>query len=115
MDINETFISRGRDNQKPFRLITTLKGSASDRGHEDWLAIFTVDEIGLLLVSFTLPFKPAISKADCPTVLPKRFKHPAAGCCLNPGINQWRFIPPPWRVTPVNRIELQLFVAFAQK
>ncbi len=25
MDINETFISRGRDNQKPFRLITTLK------------------------------------------------------------------------------------------
>ncbi|CAM6511828.1 Delta-Orf2 [Klebsiella pneumoniae] len=25
MDINETFISRGRDNQKPSRLITTLK------------------------------------------------------------------------------------------
>jgi hypothetical protein len=49
MDINETFISRGRDNQKPFRLITTLKRSASDRGHEDWLAFFTVDEIGLLL------------------------------------------------------------------
>lgn len=115
MDINETFISRGRDNQKPFRLITTLKRSASDRGHEDWLAVFTVDEIGLLLVSFTLPFKPAISKADRPTVLPQRFKHPAAGCGLNPGINQWRFIPPPWRVTPVNRIELQLFVAFAQK
>ncbi len=83
--------------------------------HEDWLTIFTVDEIGLLLVSFTLPFKPAISKADRPTVLPKRFKHPAAGCGLNPGINQWRFIPPPWCVTPVNRIELQLFVAFAQK
>ncbi|KAE9468186.1 hypothetical protein F8B39_05316 (plasmid) [Klebsiella pneumoniae] len=115
MDINETFISRGRDNQKPFRLITTLKRSASDRGHEDWLAFFTVDEIGLLLVSFTLPFKPAIGKADRPTVLPKRFKHPAAGCGLNPGINQWRFIPPPWRVTPVNRIELQLYVAFAQK
>lgn len=115
MDINETFISRGRDNQKPFRLITTLKRSASDRGHEDWLAIFTVDEIGLLLVSFSLPFKSAISKVDRPTVLPKRFKHPAAGCGLNPGINQWRFIPPPWRVTPVNRIELQLFVAFAQK
>ncbi|CTQ15268.1 conserved hypothetical protein [Klebsiella variicola] len=54
MDINETFISRSRDNQKPFRLITTLKRSASDRGHEDWLAVFTVDEIGLLLVSFTL-------------------------------------------------------------
>jgi hypothetical protein len=27
MDINETFISRGRDNQKPFRLITTLNQS----------------------------------------------------------------------------------------
>jgi hypothetical protein len=49
MDINETFISRGRDNKKPFRLITTLKRSASDRSHEDWLAVFTVDEIGLLI------------------------------------------------------------------
>jgi hypothetical protein len=77
MDINETFISRGRDNQKPFRLITTLKRSASDRGHEDWLAVFAMGEIGLLLVSFTLPFKPAISKADRPTVLPQRFKHTA--------------------------------------
>ena len=43
------------------------------------------------------------------------FPSPAAGCGLNPGINQWRFIPPPWRVTPVNRIEMQLFVAFAQQ
>ena len=45
MDISETFISRGRDNQKPFLLITTLKRSASDHGHEDWLAVFTMDEI----------------------------------------------------------------------
>ena len=66
MDINETFISRGRDNQKPFRLITTLKRSASDRGHEDWLAIFTVDEIGVLRRNrrnFRQPINMALSRA----------------------------------------------------
>ncbi|OUI44040.1 hypothetical protein AZZ78_002489, partial [Klebsiella pneumoniae] len=49
------------------------------------------------------------------TMLPKRFKHPAGGCGLHPGINQRWFIPPPGCVTPVNRIEVQLFVAFAQE
>lgn len=74
-----------------------------------------MNEIGLLLVSFSLPFKPSIGKADRSTVLPQGFKHPAVGSGLNPGINQGRFIPPPWRITPVNRDEVQLLVAFAQE
>jgi hypothetical protein len=82
MDINETFISRGRDNQKPFRLITTLK-RRPDRGHEDWLGVFTVDEIGCFLSPSRFHSNQPSAKQIARTVLPKRFKHPAAGCGLN--------------------------------
>jgi len=108
-------ISCGGHNQKAFGFIPALERDATNCCHEYGLTVFTVDEIGLLLVSISLPFKPSIGKADRSTVLPQGFKHPAVGCGLNPGINQGRFIPPTWRVTPVNRVEVQLLVAFAQE
>lgn len=115
MNIDQPLIGRSGHNQKSLCIIPTLERNATDRSHEYWLAISTMNEIGLLLVAFTLPFKPAIGKTNCSPMLPQRFKHSAAGCGLNPGINQWWFIPPPWRVTPEDRIKVQLFVAFAKE
>ena len=48
-------------------------------------------------------------------VLPQRLEHPAGGCSLNPGINQRRFIPPSWRIAPVNGIEMELLIAFIEE
>ncbi|SXC99349.1 Uncharacterised protein [Klebsiella quasipneumoniae] len=115
VNIDQPLIGRSGQYQKSFGFVTALKRHAADRCHEYWQTISTMNEIGLLLVSFSLPFKPSIGKADRSTVLPQGFKHPAVGCGLNPGINQGRFIPPPWRVTPVNRVEVQLPVTFAQE
>ncbi|SVM25476.1 Uncharacterised protein [Klebsiella pneumoniae] len=115
VNIDQPLIGRSGHYQKPFGFVAALKRNAADRSHEYWLAISKMNEIGLLLVAFFFPFEPFISKADRPAMLPQRFKHSAAGCRLNPGINQRWLIPPPWCVTPVDRIEVQLFVAFAQE
>ncbi|VGG99156.1 Uncharacterised protein [Klebsiella quasipneumoniae] len=115
VNIDQPLIGRSGDNQKAFGFVSTFKWCTPDCRHEYRLAIGTMDKVGLLLVAFFFPFEPAIGKAERSTVLPQGFKHPAVGCGLNPGINQERFIPPPWRVTPVNRVEVQLLVAFAQE
>ncbi|ARD62327.1 hypothetical protein Y71_21290 [Kosakonia radicincitans DSM 16656] len=52
--IDKTFISSS-DNQKSFRLIARLKRCAFDRSHEYRLAIFVVNEVGLLYIAFLLP------------------------------------------------------------
>ncbi|SUQ58735.1 Uncharacterised protein [Raoultella terrigena] len=77
--------------------------------------LFPVDEVGLFLVTFTLPFKPAISKTNRTSMLPEGLKHSA--CCRSfyASIYKSRFIPPPGRVSPVDRIEMQFFIALAQQ
>ena len=115
VNIYQPFICCCGDNQKAFGFVSTFKWCTPDCRHEDGLAIFTVDEIGLLLVAFFFPFEPSISKADRPAMLPERFKRSTSGCRLDACVNQRRFIPPPGCVTPVNRIEVQLFVSFAQE
>lgn len=74
-----------------------------------------MDEIGPFLVTFTLPLKPAIRKTDRPAVLPERLKHPAGCRGFHASIDERRFIPPPGCVTPMNRIEVRFFIAFAQQ
>lgn len=108
-------ISCRRHDEKTFSFVSTLKWGAADSRHKYWLAVGPVIEVGLFLVSFLLPLEPSIRKADRPAMLPEMFKHSASGLSLDARVNQWRFIPPPGRVTPEHRIEMQLLVAFAQQ
>jgi hypothetical protein len=101
--------------RKPSRFIAALKWCAADRCHKYWLAVGTVNEVGLFLVAFLLPFEPSICKADRLAMLPQRFKHSAGGRSFDARVNQWPFIPPPGRVAPEYRIEVQLLIAFAQQ
>lgn len=74
-----------------------------------------MNEVGLFLVAFLFPLEPSIRKADCPAMLPQRLEHTAGVRRLDTRVNQWGFIPPPGRVAPENRIEVQLLIAFAQQ
>lgn len=115
MNIDQPLIGRSGHNQKSLCFISALERDAANSRHEDGLAVFTVNEVRLFLVAFFFPFEPSISKADRPAMLPERFKRSTSGCRLDACVNQRRFIPPPGCVTPVNRIEVQLFVSFAQE
>ena len=115
MNIHQAFVSCRRHYQKSFRFIDAFERSAADRRHENGLAVGPVNEVGLFLVAFLLPFEPSICKADRPAMLPQRFKHSIGGRSFDARVNQWRLIPPPGRVAPEYRIEVQLFVAFAQQ
>lgn len=74
-----------------------------------------MNEMGLLLVAFLFPLKPTVCKADCPAILPQRFKHSAGGDRFDARVYQWCFVPPAWRVGSEDRVKMQLLVAFAQQ
>ncbi len=115
MNIDQPLVGSNCHYQKSLSFIPALERCTADRRHEDGFAVFPVDEVGLCLVTFTLPLKPLISKTIRTSMLPEGLKHPTGGCGLNPGINQRWLIPPPGRVSPVDRIEMQLFIALAQQ
>ncbi len=115
MNIDKTAIGGSGHQQKSFGAIPAFEGRAANSGHKYRLTILALDEVGLLFLSGLFPLKPAVGEADRPPVLPQRFEHPAGGCGLNAGVDQRGFIPPSWRITPVNGIEVELRIPFTQE
>lgn len=58
--IDQPLSGRSGYNQKSLCFIPAIQRDAANRRHEDRLAVFTMDEVRLFLISFTLPFKPTI-------------------------------------------------------
>ena len=71
------------NHQKTFSFIATLERYAINCRHEYWLAIGTVNKVGLLIISFFFPFKQAISKDNSPTMLPEWW----CGSCFYARVN----------------------------
>ncbi|VUS50019.1 hypothetical protein SB6417_01975 [Klebsiella pasteurii] len=70
MNIDQTLVGSCSHYQKSFSFIAAFKRYAAERRHKNGLAVFPVDEVGLLLVAFLFPFKPTISETDSPAMLP---------------------------------------------
>ena len=78
---------RRRHYQKSFSFISTLKWCAANRRHEYRLTIGPMNEVGLFRVAFLFPFVLAISKTNCPAMLPEWSKHSAGGRSFRASIN----------------------------
>jgi len=66
-----------------FRFFVLLKWPAADGRHSRWLAIGGRYETGPSPAACFLPFKPALSEADSPAILPGGSEHPAGGGCFD--------------------------------
>jgi hypothetical protein len=54
VDIDQPLSGGSGHHQKSLSFIPALERHAADRSHEDGVAVFPVDEIGLFLVTFML-------------------------------------------------------------
>lgn len=115
MNIYQSLISSYSDYQKTFCFISAFEGRLPIAAIKIGWPLARCMKYGCFLShSFfysNLPSAKQIALPCCQSGL----KHSAGGYGLNSGIDQRRFIPPFWGITPEYRVRMELFATFAEQ